>query len=122
MKTTIEFLDELKLKRGGISDYAVAKLLGMTTQAISKYRTRRYFLGDETAIRVAELLEMDPSFVMACVHFERAKTQAERTAWQNIIMRIRGSESRVSAGVEPLERRSVQRVPRASTGDRIRIM
>lgn len=65
MKTTIEFLDELKAKHGGISDYAIAPMLGVTRGAVSKYRVGKDYLGDATAIRVAELLEIDPAIIIA---------------------------------------------------------
>lgn len=99
MKTTIDFLEAVKSKRGGISDYALAKVLGVSQQLISKYRTRMIFLGDPVALRVAELLEIDAGYVMACVHQERAKTESERAAWSSIVERLGGLAASVVVGV-----------------------
>lgn len=84
MRTTIQFLDALKARNGGASDYAIAKIIGCTRSQISKYRTGRDFFGSETAITVANLLEIDAGFVLACCHAERARSERERQEWQGI--------------------------------------
>lgn len=81
MNTTIQFLNALKARNGGASDYAIAKILGLTHQAVSRYRVGKEFLGDSTAIRVAKLLEIDPSYVVACAHAERCKAEDEKAVW-----------------------------------------
>lgn len=80
--TTIGFLDALKARNGGASDYAIAKILGVTQQTVSRWRVGKDFLGDSTAIKVGKLLEIDPRYVVACAHAERAKTDDEKTVWQ----------------------------------------
>lgn len=84
MRTTIEFLDALKARNGGASDYKIAKILGVTQQSVSRYRTGRDFFGSEIAIKVANLLQLDIGYVLACTHLERAKSEPERQAWQGI--------------------------------------
>jgi len=91
MRTTIEFLDALKSKHGGISDYALAKILGVTQQTVSRYRTGRDFLGDSTSICIAELLKIDAGYVIACVHSERARKESEKAIWQRIADRFTDS-------------------------------
>ena len=95
MKTTIEFLDELKARNGGASDYSIAKILGITHQMVSKYRLGKDCLGDSTAIRVAELLEIEPAIIIASVHAERAKSDQEKAVWREILEKLGG----VAAGV-----------------------
>jgi transcriptional regulator with XRE-family HTH domain len=68
---TIDFLNELKAVYGLTSDYQLAKKLQLTTSAITNYRSGRNFLNDEMALKVADLLDVDPLIVMACVHAER---------------------------------------------------
>lgn len=88
MRTTIDFLDALKERHGLTSDYAVAKKLGITTAAVSKWRNGKDYLGDTTAIRVGNLLEIDPAYVVACAHAERAKQDAEKALWQGLAARL----------------------------------
>ena len=81
MRTTIEFLDALKIKLGVSSDYALAAKLGITRAAVSGYRTGRDCFGDEMAVTVGELLGINPAFVMACAHAERAKAGKVKNYW-----------------------------------------
>lgn len=90
METTLHFLDAVKARHGLKSDYSLAPLLGITRSAVSKFRSGKDFFGDSTAIRVAELLEIDPAIVLASVHAERAKSEAEKTAWRSIIEKLGG--------------------------------
>lgn len=99
MKTTIEFLDELKARKGGASDYAIAKILGVTQQTISRYRVGKDYLGDSTAIRVAELLEIRPAIIISAVHAERAKSDQEKAVWRDIFEKLGGLAASVVIGV-----------------------
>lgn len=81
MHTTIDFLDMLKAKRGGVSDYAIAKLLGSHSSRICNIRKRGNTIDDLGAIVIAKALEMNPGYVLACVHYERATDPAEKQAW-----------------------------------------
>lgn len=88
MTSTVEFLDAVKARRGGISDYALAPILGITRAQVSKMRVGKDFLSDRTALKVAELLEMEPAAVVASAHAERAKTPEEKTFWASIYQRF----------------------------------
>lgn len=93
MATTIDFLDALKARNGGLSDYAVAKVLGVTRGAISHYRNNRSFLDDTTAIKVANLLKIEPGYVMASCHAERAKSADEKAAWMAVLSRFADNDA-----------------------------
>lgn len=99
MKTTIDFVRALKARYGLGSDYAVHKFLGVSKQSVSNWRNGNNFFDDATAIRVAGLLEIEPAYVLACVHQERAKSDAERAAWSSIIERFGGLAASVALGV-----------------------
>lgn len=99
MKTTIEFLDELKARNGGASDYAIAKVLGITHQCISRYRVGKDYFGDLTAIRVAELLEINPAIVVSAVHAERSKSEQEKAVWREIFEKLGGVAASVVIGI-----------------------
>lgn len=84
MKTTADFIDELKLKLELPSDGMLAKKLGIHRQYMSQYRTGKTTFSDEKALLVADLLEIDPAYVIACVHAEREKNQTIKTIWERI--------------------------------------
>lgn len=84
MKTTVELVDELKA-RYRVTDYGACKLLGISKNAIGNYRHRGHAMAAPVALRLAELLDLDPAYVRACVEAERAAEQpAERAMWERI--------------------------------------
>lgn len=95
MKTTADFLDDLKAKHGITSDYALAKLLGMRRQQVSRYRTGTSTFDDETAIKIAELLEVNQGYVMASMRAQLAKEAHVRNAWEKAAKALGG----IAAGV-----------------------
>lgn len=96
---TVEYLDALKARYALPSDYALAPLLGITRSRMSRYRGGKDFLGDSTAIRVAELLEMSPQKVLADMYAERTKDPAVRRVWQQIARASQAAGMAVFAGV-----------------------
>lgn len=81
MKTTADFLDDLQVKLCVKSDYAVGKLLEIHRQTLSHYRLKKGAFDDEMSLRVAEILELDSAYVMACMHHQRAKQPEVKAAW-----------------------------------------
>lgn len=102
MRSTLEFLDAVKARHSLTSDYSLAPILGVTKQEVSKLRNSKAFLGDQTAIQVAKLLEIDPAEVLSAVHAERAKTPAEKAAWASIFQRITTAACGVLLGVSTI--------------------
>lgn len=84
METTNELLDKVKARYGLPSDYALAAKLGMSRERISKYRTIGGALADENALKVAELLDLNPGYVLACMEAERTHSDAARAAWEKL--------------------------------------
>lgn len=78
---TTDFLNQIQAAYGLTSDYQLAKKLGVTTQAISNYRTKRSFLNDAMALKVAHLLDLEPLLVLACVNAERFEKQGDKTVF-----------------------------------------
>lgn len=80
-----EWIDEAKKTHGIESDYRIAKVLNIRASAVSNYRNRAgATLDDEIAVRVAELIGIDPVRVIADQHAERARTDRMRTIWRQI--------------------------------------
>lgn len=82
---TIELLDAVKVRRGITSDYALAKALGVTQQAVSSYRAGRSRIDDEVALTVAEILNIHPLQVIAAANAERAKTDEQKERWLDLM-------------------------------------
>lgn len=88
MQTTVEFLDAVKEKHGIPSDNQLAIRLGSTRSSVSNYRGKKNYLEDEVAVKVAALLEIDPAYVMACIHAEREKNQEVKKVWSRMAERL----------------------------------
>lgn len=82
MKTTIDFLNAVKSRYNLPSDYALAGKLKLSRASISRFMNGKDNLGDDTAMLVADLLEIDPVHVVACIHAERAKTEKAKKMWE----------------------------------------
>lgn len=63
MITTLELLDGLKLEADLPSDYAVAKFLNITPQAVSRWRNGKV-MSEEIAVKVARVLRIDQETVI----------------------------------------------------------
>lgn len=106
---TLEYLAACKKRLGIESDYALAKALGVTQQAVSSYRTGNSKINDDVALSVAEILGINPLQVIAAVNAERAKTPAQRARWTGIMEKFSGSFRSLLLPWDGHERRSVQR-------------
>lgn len=87
---TVDFLDALKARYEIASDYALAPFLGVSQQTISQYRAKPQYLDDKVAIKVAQLLDLHPGYVLACVHAERAKRPEVREVWEKTANALKG--------------------------------
>lgn len=90
MKTTIDFLDEVKAKHGLPSDYALSKFFGCTKSSISNYRMKKNHFDDEMAVKVAKALDVSPGYILNCVAAERAKSDTTRKAWERAAKHLGG--------------------------------
>lgn len=70
----IEWIDRVKQVRGWDSDYRIAKEMGMTRSNISLHRTRgNTTLDEDSAIKIAEFLGLDPVGIIIDQLAERTK-------------------------------------------------
>lgn len=83
MKTTADYLDELQAHFDVDSDNALGAKLEMHRQQLSLYRNKKAAFDDEMCLRVAKLLKTDASYVMACMHWQRAKAPQVKAAWKH---------------------------------------
>jgi predicted transcriptional regulator len=88
MFSTIELLDLAKAKAGDVSDYRLAKMLGVDQTSMSNYRRGRSQPKNPIAMRLAELCDLDPAEVVAWVNLERSSTPEDAQVWQLLLSRI----------------------------------
>lgn len=88
MKTSVEYLDDVAARLGGVSDYRVAMTLGMSRSGVSRWRTGDDSIGDDAAIKVAAILEIDPVEIMVNSRIERTQNEAVRSAWENAARKL----------------------------------
>ena len=84
MKSTCDYLDDLKAKYQISSDNKLSDFLGLTRSAISTYRTGRSWPDDDLCLRIAELLEIDELQFIATVRGERTRDEKVKTFWTKI--------------------------------------
>lgn len=84
MKSTEQYLGEVKDRLELPSDYAIAKALGVTRAAVSRYRMGHSMPDDLVCARIAEILCIEPMEVIAATNYQRSKTDEARTLWESI--------------------------------------
>ena len=94
-KATLDLLDRLATKLGDLkgnkaSDYRIAKELGVTRAAVSRWRAGHNAMGDEVAVTVAERLGDNPAYVLARLHEDMAETPAVRKVYKQIAATFAG--------------------------------
>lgn len=86
--TTRELLELLRaqhiIKGLPDSDYYISKVMGVTPQAGAKWLKYGQPMSDDKAFLLADELKLPYSYVLLCMHFERAKTDEARQAMQEI--------------------------------------
>jgi predicted transcriptional regulator len=107
---TIELLDAVKARREITSDYALAKVLGITQQAVSSYRAGNSAISDDVALTVAEILQIHPLQVIAAANAERAKTPEQKERWMNLMEKFSVSFRNLLSTWDGSERRRTGRV------------
>jgi transcriptional regulator with XRE-family HTH domain len=84
MKTCAQYLDDVKRRLDLPSDYALQQSLGISKSAISLLRNGKTFFDDATALRIANILDIDPLEVVAAANAERARNSDVRHMWENV--------------------------------------
>jgi plasmid maintenance system antidote protein VapI len=81
---TIQYLDAVKATLDVTSDYALAKALDVSKQAVSRYYNKGGHFDDDVARKVASILGKHPGLVMLDMHRERAQTPETEALWKEI--------------------------------------
>lgn len=86
---SIKFLEMLRDTMTKKSDYAIAKEIGLTPQAVNNYMSCKRVMDDTTAAKVAQKLGIDPMKVIAAANADREKGE-KKEFWENFYERLGG--------------------------------
>lgn len=81
---TVDYLDEIMRRKRIPSDYGIAKALSVSKQTVSRYRCSNGTFDDEIALRVADLLGINPGVVLIDMKIEREKNAEVRSVWEKV--------------------------------------
>lgn len=90
MKTSADYIQAIKAAHNISSDSGVARVLGVTRQAISRLQNGEDSFSDQLAVRVAELIDADAEEIIISAHLQRAmrsKHPAAVPTWEKILKR-----------------------------------
>ncbi|WP_163557140.1 helix-turn-helix domain-containing protein [Halomonas sp. NO4] len=96
---TLELLTRLKAAHGGASDYRIAQILGVKHQTVYRWKNGQGTMSDETGIRVAEELGIDPKTVVVDLHIEREAGNVASPVWKAIRRQLEMAATPVVVGV-----------------------
>lgn len=84
---TVDLLAKLAAQRGLVSDYGIAKFLGVSRSRVSSWR-HGVTIGEEMAITIADELALDRGYVLASIAAERTKRTAAKAVWSNVAKKL----------------------------------
>lgn len=87
MSKTMEYMESIREMTERKSWYAVANLLETSEINVSRIRKGTRHPSNEMCFRIAELLDLEPSEVIAAVEMEAAKDEEVREFWKNHFFR-----------------------------------
>jgi transcriptional regulator with XRE-family HTH domain len=88
MKTTYDLIDDLKRKLGFRFDNELAEYMGWKGSQLSRYRTRASAFSEETAMRVAQILEVDPAPIVAAMKAQSCTRPEAKKLWERIARKV----------------------------------
>lgn len=83
------------------SERRASALFGISQSSFNNWRRARALPNDDQARRLAELLQLDPAFVLAVIHGERAKTKETRATWRRVADAFGKAAALVAVAVAP---------------------
>ena len=122
MRTTMEILDAIKRRHSITSDYKLAELIGVSKQAVSKYRHGVCSFDNLTAFKVAELLGESPLKILAIIGAERTKRPQDKKRWQELAKASLFATALIAGGIFSAPKASVASTQFVSADDSVYIM
>lgn len=82
MHTTLQLCRAVQNRHNITSTYGLAKKFNVSISAAQHWIAKKSVFSTDNAIKCAELLELNPYYLMACVEHERAKTATAKKYWK----------------------------------------
>ena len=76
-RTIAQYLDDVRARHDIPSDYQLAQLLDVTRATVSAWRKGFSVFDDTHSAKIAELLDLHPCHLLACVHAIRERDNPE---------------------------------------------
>jgi hypothetical protein len=88
MSVTRELLDALKASDGGLSDYRVAKIIGVGQSTMTKYNKNELPLSPDKVLFICELIGFDAVDWLLRLYRERARCDREKAVLDTLRTRM----------------------------------
>lgn len=88
--TTIEWIEQVRIKINAKSDIDIARALKIKKQTISQQLLKQHTQMPLQALRIARILEISPILVIACACWELARNEEDKFEWQVVFSRNSG--------------------------------
>lgn len=98
MKKTVELLDKCKKKLNISSTYELSEITGISEQALSNYYLNKSNPDEYVCFKIAEVLELDPAYVIAQIKSESEKNDKKREYFRS----FGGSSRKIAASIATL--------------------
>lgn len=111
-------LDALRAHAG--SDAKAAPLVGVRQSAVSQWRRGHAYPDDEQAMKIAEVLQLAPEYVLAAVRADRTSSRKARAVWLRIAQQFGKAAAvaafTIGAGILPAPAPAASLCPHAGGG------
>lgn len=85
METMNDFVALIRKRKPDIKDAELARTVGVSRQAIHQLNSgRTKHFSEKSAYNIAEVLGIDPAYVLLCLAAERADDERVKHTWQRI--------------------------------------
>jgi transcriptional regulator with XRE-family HTH domain len=95
MFSVSDFLDRAKAGAGITSDYALAKLLGLSHSRVSNWRNDHNAPDERAVVKLCKLSGDDPEHVAACIQSMRAANDDAADLWRRVAVRLQKGAANV---------------------------
>jgi len=96
MKST-QYLDKLMSEKKLKNDAALAKFLELGKSNISQYRSGTRIMDNETCLKVALALEIDPIQIIMAADLDRAERTGQRSLWE--VFSMKGATEKLASSM-----------------------
>ncbi|MBF0245254.1 MAG: hypothetical protein HQL31_08275 [Planctomycetes bacterium] len=80
-----ELIEIAKAKQGGISEYKLAQMLGVSNQKVSNWKNGGVKISTYGALRLALLADLDPVETLAQIESGRAENETQADWWRGFL-------------------------------------